>query len=146
MLAERCDEIDQLALIVLIAAHNFSIIPRLIFALTTPPTPKAGTILPILASALTPQSLTTLLALWPKPSLPCLLYKSKPSRCIGVEKICMAAGATNCAVFVRPDSVLRMRLNLACTAGGNFCSFGAMSGGRLKLAKIVIESLAANNI
>lgn len=42
-------------------------------------------ILPIRAKALTPQSLTTLPYLSAKPNRPCLLYKSNPRRCIGVE-------------------------------------------------------------
>jgi hypothetical protein len=65
---------------------SFPIIPFLTLVLTTPPTPNAGTILHILASALFPQFITTLPTL---PSFPPirasgLLYKSKPSRCNGV--------------------------------------------------------------
>ena len=118
----------------------------LIFAFTTPPTPKAGTILPILARALTPQSLVTLPNLSPILKLPCRLNRSNPSRCIGVLIICIAAGVRNCAVFIRPDSVDRIRLNLCFTDGGRSASFGARIDGRLKLAKIVMASRAAKRM
>jgi hypothetical protein len=66
-----------------------------IFPLTTPPTPKAGTILPIRAIALTPQSLVTLANRSPNPSRPCRLNRSSPSRWTGVLNSCIAAGARN---------------------------------------------------
>src|SRR5271163_4006142 len=66
---------------------NFSISPFLTFEFTTPPMPKAGTILHILAAALTAQFFFTIFHLSPQVNpLPPLLYKSKPSKCIGVLK------------------------------------------------------------
>ena len=47
-------------------------------------------------------------------------------------------------MFVLPDSVLRILPNRALIGAGSSASFGASSGGTLKLAKIVMLSLAAN--
>ena len=115
----------------------------LTFPLTTPPTPKAGTILPIRAIALTPQSLVTLANRSPNPSRPRRLNRSSPSRWTGVLNSCIAAGARNCAVLVRPASVLRIRLNWFLSDGGRCASCGAMSDGRLNEAKMVRLSRAA---
>ena len=115
----------------------------LTFPLTTPPTPKAGTILPIRAIALTPQSLVTLANRSPNPSRPCRLNRSSPSRWTGVLNSCIAAGARNCAVLVRPASVLRIWLNWFLSDGGRCASCGAMSDGRLNEAKMVRLSRAA---
>ena len=60
-----------------------------------------------------------------------------------MEKSCMAAGAKNCAVFARFDSVERMRENRSLMAGGRLWSRGAIQGGRIKEAKIVMPSRAA---
>jgi len=92
------------------------------FAFTTPPTPNAGIIRPILANADTPQSRTIREYLSPKPKRPCLLYRSKPSKWNGVETNCIAAGAKNWAVFVLPDSVDKMREKRDFTTGGRFAS------------------------
>ena len=62
---------------------------------------------------------------------------------MGVLTICIAAGVRNCAVAILPDSVEMMRLKRSLTEGGSSASFGAMMEGRLKEAKIVMESLAA---
>ncbi|KAK3209524.1 hypothetical protein GRF29_69g2081887 [Pseudopithomyces chartarum] len=78
-------------------------IPHLLtFMFTTPPTPNAGTILPILAPQLIPQSLTTLPILPSLPHIftPSLLYKSNPIKCNGVLTICTAAGANTCAALL----------------------------------------------
>jgi hypothetical protein len=72
------------------------------------------------------------------------LYKSNPSKWIGVEINWIAAGATNCAVFVLPASVLRILENFDLTAGGRLANCGAMIGGRLNEANMVILSLTAN--
>lgn len=58
---------------------------------------------------------------------------------------CIAAGAKNCAVLLRLDSVLKIAENCFCTDGGRSRNFGAMSGGRLKDANTVMLSLIANN-
>lgn len=66
---------------------NLPINPFLSFEFTTPPIPKAGTILHILAAALMPQFFFTILHLSPQLT-PCpRLYRSRPKRCIGVLKI-----------------------------------------------------------
>ena len=104
--------------------------------LTTPPTPKAGTILPMRARLQPNQSRRTTLSLslqvaWPRGRL----YRSKPSRCNGVLKSCMAAGARNWAVLAR-----LMCFSSSAPKPGRR---GAISGGRLKLAKTVMESRMA---
>src|SRR5690242_9277784 len=109
--------------------------PALTFVLTTPPTPNAGTIRPILASALLAQFLAT----WPtRPSAPPMLapgrlYRSSPSRCRGVLTNWMAAGVTNCATLAPVTYLFIWSLMWAST-------FGAKSGGRLNEAKMVRES------
>jgi hypothetical protein len=115
----------------------------LTFPLTMPPTPKAGTILPILATALTPQSLVTLANRSANPSRPCRLNRSSPSRWTGVLNSCIAAGARNCAVLALLASVLRIRPNWFFSEGGRCASCGAISGGRLNEAKMVRLSRAA---
>ncbi|KAG9679804.1 hypothetical protein KCU87_g346, partial [Aureobasidium melanogenum] len=77
--------------------------PFLTLVLTTPPTPNAGTMRAILANELFNQSLLTLAHLSLAPSVPSLLYRSRPSRCKGVEINCTAAGARNCVEGVRRD-------------------------------------------
>ena len=107
----------------------------LTFVLTTPPTPKAGMILPILASALFAQSLTTLLVLpsAPRQPAPGRLYRSSPSKWSGVLNICTAAGVTNWAAdaadmyFRTSDDMCRSKR-------------GARRGGRLKEANMVRQS------
>ena len=119
--------------------------PLLTPAFTTPPTPNAGTIRPILASALTPQSLRTLAKRSPNPSRPCRLNRSSPSRWIGVLKSCMNAGARNCAVLSLAPSVLNTLEKEDWIAGGNRFRRGAIRLGRLKLAKMVRLSRAAKS-
>ena len=104
--------------------------------LTTPPTPNAGTTLPILATLLPNQSLPTFatLALHNVPSPRGLLYRSNPHRCNGVLNSCIPAGAKNCATPTLPTDFS------TCSDSG---SNGAMSGGRLNEAKIVRESRSA---
>lgn len=107
----------------------------LTFVLTTPPTPNAGMILHIRAAALFAQSRKTLAALpsGPPTPTPDRLYKSSPSKCSGVESNCTAAGVMNCAALA-----LLMYL---CTPSLMCCSIlGASSGGRLKDAKMVMQS------
>lgn len=113
---------------------NLSIKPFLTLIFTTPPKPKAGTIRPIRAKQLLAQSLATL------PALSChrtfsLLYKSSPSRCNGVLTNCTAAGVKNCAALA-----LLMCLSRDSPKWRERC--GAMSGGRLKEAKTVRQSLS----
>jgi hypothetical protein len=104
----------------------------LTFVLTTPPTPNAGTILQILATALIPQSLSTLPTLSPALTSG-LLYKSRPSKCKGVLTNCTAAGVTNCAALALDIYF--------CTPSDMCCSkLGASRGGKLKDAKIVMQS------
>lgn len=123
---------------------NFVIRLLRMFVFTTPPTPYAGMILHIRANALTPQSLVTLARRRAMEISPCLLYRSRPRRCIGVLISCIAAGAKNWAVLLRLDSVLRMPENCFCTEGGKSRSRGAINGGKLKEANIVMLSLIAN--
>jgi hypothetical protein len=111
---------------------NLSISARLVFVLTTPPTPNAGIILPILAKELFTQSLSTLAALSALPT-PCLLYRSKPSRCNGVLTSWTAAGVRNCAALAAPTYCLTFALMAAL-------SFGETMAGRLKEAKMVMLS------
>lgn len=123
---------------------QYSIPLLLTFAFTTPPIPNAGTILHTLAAVLTPQFFHTIFALSPHSTFPpfplsALLYRSNPSKCNGVEKTCIAAGATNCAV-VCPPNVSQPFLSKCAW----IC--GPRSGGRLKDAKMVMESLSANNV
>lgn len=125
---------------VLIQLH-FSMRVPLTFLLTTPPTPNAGTILHILATALIPQFFLMMPHLSPQvttfPFMLGLLYRSKPRRCIGVLSSCTLAGATNCAI-VAP---LRLLLNSSVMP---LSIIGPSKGGRLKEAKMVRQSLAAN--
>jgi len=112
----------------------------LIFVLTTPPTPNAGTILQTRNAKLGAQSFNTFavrLAILtaPLPSLCGLLYKSNPNKCNGVLTTCTAAGAKNCAALI-----LLKLLSMPSLIG----NLGATTGGRLKLAKIVNMSRAAN--
>jgi hypothetical protein len=74
------------------------------------------------------------------------LYRSSPSKCIGVEKICIAAGVRNCAVFNLPDSVDNSFENCWRRGFGTFAGVRrpARIEGRLKDAKIVMLSLSAN--
>jgi len=72
------------------------------------------------------------------------LYKSNPRRWTGVETSWIAAGAKNCAVVARPDSVLRIWENRDLTLKGRLASCGAMMGGRLNEANIVKLSRTAN--
>ena len=120
--------------------HHHSSTLRIILpltpALTTPPTPNAGTILPILARLLPNQSLPTFftLAVHGVPLPIGLLYRSKPQRCNGVLRSCIPAGARNCATLAL----------LTCfSTSSEMGSIGAMSGGRLKEAKMVRESRKA---
>lgn len=108
----------------------------LTLALTTPPTPKAGTILHIRAKLLIIQSFLIFATRGPHPSLALLLYRSSPNRCSGVDANCIAAGARNCAALAR--------LTFFSTPSLSGRS-GAISGGRLKDAKIVIESRSAKS-
>lgn len=124
---------------------SFCIKLSLVFALTTPPTPKAGTIRPIRAKAQTAQFFVTWTARSRKPNVPFLLKRSRPNRCRGVLNTCIAAGARNCAVFVRPASVLSTLENFSFTLGGSSARRGAMIVGRLKDAKIVRLSLHAKS-
>jgi hypothetical protein len=102
------------------------------FMFTTPPTPKAGTILHIRAAALLAQSRNTF-ALRSPLLAPGRLYRSSPSKCSGVLTSCTAAGVINCAAL----ALLTYRLtpSLMCAS-----KLGASSGGRLKLAKMVRQS------
>jgi hypothetical protein len=104
---------------------NLSISARLVFVLTTPPTPNAGIILPILAKELFTQSLSTLAALSALPT-PCLLYN-------GVLTSWTAAGVRNCAALAAPTYCLTFALMAAS-------SFGETMAGRLKEAKMVMLS------
>lgn len=124
--------------LLLLSARLYSsrrIKPALTFVLTTPPTPNAGTIRPILASALLAQFLAT----WPtRPSAPPMLapgrlYRSSPSRCRGVLTNWMAAGVTNWATLAPVTYLFIWSLMWAST-------FGAKSGGRLNEAKMVRQS------
>lgn len=113
---------------------SLDISPFLILVFTTPPTPNAGTIRHIRAAALTVQFFlmifhlsTQVTPFWP------LLYRSNPSKCIGVLIICTEAGARNCAI-VCP-------LRLFCISWLIFLLItGPSSGGTLKDAKIVRQS------
>jgi hypothetical protein len=126
------DEMYHVFLTVYPFHSTLSIIPLLTFVLTTPPTPKAGTILQILAALLFAQSLSTLPTLSPVLTSG-LLYKSKPSRCSGVLANCTAAGVTNCAALAL--------LIYFCTPSLIWASKeGASSGGRLNEAKMVMQS------
>lgn len=113
---------------------NFPNNPPLTFPLTTPPIPKAGMILHILAAALTLQFFFTI------DHLSChvmlfefRLYKSRPKRCSGVLIICIPAGATNCAT-VCPEIFF---CTSACILRFNT---GPSNGGTLNDAKIVMQS------
>lgn len=112
---------------------HLSINLRLTPPLTTPPTPKAGTILPILAKLLPSQSLPTLPTL-SRQLTPGLLYRSSPQRWSGVLTSWMPAGARNCAALA---------LEICCSTRCERGSKGAIKGGRLKDAKIVMESRRA---
>lgn len=118
--------------------HRSSLPIRLFLtlALTTPPTPKAGTILHIRAKLLVSQSFLTFAHRGPQPILALRLYRSSPSRCSGVDANCIAAGARNCAALAR-----LMFLSTPSPSGRR----GAISGGRLKEAKMVMESRSANS-
>ena len=63
---------------------------------------------------------------------------------MGVLISCIAAGAKNCAVLLRLVSVLKIPEKCFCTDGGKSSSLGAITGGRLKEANIVILSRIAN--
>lgn len=109
--------------------------PLLTFELTTPPTPNAGTILQIRATALLAQLPTTMPTLPPSPTIlaPGLLYKSRPSKCNGVLISWIAAGVTNCATLAA--------VTYFFISSPIFCSiFGASKGGRLNEAKMVRQS------
>lgn len=111
---------------------------RLIFKLTTPPTPKAGMMRHMRAAVLTSQFDRTTSQRSRKVP-PGRLYMSRPSRCIGVEKSCTEAGAMNCAV-VKPETCRRnLSDNFESTQGAN-------KGGRLKDAKIVKQSRIVKRI
>lgn len=121
------------------------IIVALIRALRTPPTPNAGAMRAIRAPKLGIQSLLTRFhlsltgtgAVFPfvlGTGRRGRLYKSSPSRWIGVETICTAEGITNCATFA-----------FATAEGATKSGIeGASRGGRLNDAKIVRESRAQN--
>lgn len=106
--------------------------------LTTPPTPKAGTILPILAKLLTIQSRPILATLCLHPSQPARLYRSNPNRWTGVLTSCIAAGARNCAILVLLAALSRDFENDG--------RWGAIMGGRLKDANTVRLSRKANKV
>ena len=113
--------------------------PLLIFALTTPPTPKAGTILHILAAVLTTQFFFTIFHLSHQVTPPpARLYISKPSKCNGVLKSCTPAGARNCAIVCPFKLFSRDWLIFLLITGPS-------RGGRLKLAKIVRQSRHVNS-
>lgn len=113
---------------------NFAIRLRLTFAFTTPPTPNAGTILHILAAALTAQFFLTIAHLSPQLTpLPPLLYRSRPSRCMGVDKSCTDAGARNCATVCPLKFFWISALMLRDMTGPS-------SGGTLNEANIVRQS------
>ncbi len=105
-------------------------------ALTTPPTPKAGMILHIRAKLLISQSFLTFVKRALQPIIALRLYKSSPSRCSGVDASCIAAGARNCAALARLTFFSTPSLS-----GRR----GAIIGGRLNEAKIVMESRSANS-
>lgn len=128
-----------------VAYDSIHVQPGIIFLrhspLTTPPTPNAGMILPILAKLLTSQSLVTLVNRCENPKTPCLLYRSRPNRCIGVENNCVTAGARNCTALSLFCSVS----NRWASCVGSSANFGASRGGKLNEAKIVMLSRTANN-
>ena len=64
---------------------------------------------------------------------------------MGVLKICIAAGVRNCAVLLRPASLLRIRENCFLTGAGRLASWGAINGGRLNDAKTVRLSRSAKS-
>lgn len=124
---------------------NLAIRPCRTFKFTTPPTPNAGTIRPILASELTSQFSLTSRKRSPhdKPTEPPAaaagrLYISSPSKCNGVEKNCTAAGARNCAVVCPEIYLPSSSDSLASRRGPN-------SGGILKDAKMVRQSLSVKS-
>ena len=109
-------------------------------AFTTPPIPNAGMTLAIRAALLPNQSLPTLRTLDATPNTLLAplgrLYRSNPHKCNGVLSSWIPAGARNCATFARLTC-----LSTSAVMG----SIGAMSGGRLKLAKMVKESRSAKS-
>ena len=117
------------------AYSNLVINARLVLVFTTPPTPNAGIMRPILAKADFAQFFTTCPTLPSGPPILAsgLLYKSNPSKCNGVLTNCIAAGVTNCATLAAPTYFF--------TSSPIYASiFGANTGGRLNEAKIVRQS------
>src|SRR5437762_1492612 len=93
------------------------------FVFITPPTPKAGTILHIRATELINQFFLTWVHRLPQDTLLLWrLYRSSPSRWIGVLNNCKAAGAINCAALA-----LLTNLSISVVIG----KIGPSNGGKL---------------